>query len=133
MYITPDAETAYHAQEIQFLDEEHTATQPTPSVIPAAEVPATAIAIPLSETELPKVTDEDNWSHLSDSEREGNPEESLLTPDAQVNGAMSSKTLEAYQMGIDSKQNTGAPALRKSRRKLKKVHSQPFQQKKKQK
>ena len=81
------------------------------------------MAIPPAETELSKVTDEANKSHLSDSEREGNPEESLLTPDTQVDSAVSSKTLETVQMYSNSEGNTGAPALRRSRKKVKKILS----------
>ena len=77
----PDAETTYYTQGIQFIDSEHTATQPVPSVTPATEVPAMPIAIPPAKTELPKVTDEDNLSHLSDPGREREQSRGV-TPDS---------------------------------------------------
>ena len=107
-YITADAETAYFAatQGIDFLLTEP--EQPEAAVLlvseadhPAAAVPVQADAVPAPT--LPPVAvayldhsvgEEDNKSHLSGSEREGNAEESLLTPDEQVAGVVSAKTPE---------------------------------------
>ena len=73
VYITLDAEAAYAAATQGIL------------VIPPPE----AVAEP-DELQLPEAaaTDEDNQSHLSDSEREGNLEEPLLAPDVQVNSVV---------------------------------------------
>ena len=61
-----------------------------PVSVPIAAEPATAEAKPPNAT----ADEEDNQSHLSDSDRgEGNVEGSLLTPDEQVTGVVS-QTLE---------------------------------------
>ena len=87
-------------------------TNPTPPVAavapvpptPPPPVPATTPRVPIAaepepaEAELPQAEtdEEDNQSHLSDSDRrEGNAEESLLTPDKQVTGVVS-QTLETH-------------------------------------
>ena len=56
---------------------------------PKGSLSPEAVAEP-DELQLPEAaaTDEDNQSHLSDSEWEGNPEEPLLAPDVQVNGVV---------------------------------------------
>ena len=63
-----------------------------PATAPIAAEPVTAEAEPLhTETD-----EEDNQSHLSDSDRrEGNAEGSLLTPDEQVTSVVS-QTLETH-------------------------------------
>ena len=111
VHITVDAETAYSlaTQGMQFFTETPE-TNPTPPVAavapvpptPPPPVPATTPRVPIAaepepaEAELPQAEtdEEDNQSHLSDSDRrEGNAEESLLTPDEQVTGVVS-QTLE---------------------------------------
>ncbi|MCG8623128.1 MAG: hypothetical protein MJE68_14180, partial [Proteobacteria bacterium] len=107
-YITTDAETAYIAAtqglELMLLTEPQPAL-PTGTVPEEDETDPPAIehhdAVP-APIEPPSAAglldnsdgEEDNQSHLSDSEREGNAEESLLTPDAQVNGVVSGKAPE---------------------------------------
>ena len=92
-----------------------------------------AVPVPPAEPEVPYAeTDEDNQSHFSDSEREGNAEESLLTPDEQVTGVVS-QTLETRPECSTSTTSTeqDAPAKaapRRSRRKRTKVCYQPFKQ-----
>ena len=85
VYITVDAESAYSlaTQGIQLFQSQTTANNPNAAVAPVAPVPAAvAVPVPPAEPEVPYAeTDEDNQSHFSDSEREGNAEESLLTPD----------------------------------------------------
>ena len=108
-----DAETAYTlaTQGMQFFQQteipEYNPTPPMaapapvppppPPSVPAAPVSALIVAEPaVPEAEPPHaVTDEeDNQSHLSDSDqREGNAEGSLLTPDEQVTSVVS-QTLE---------------------------------------
>ena len=58
--------------------------------------------------------EEDNQSHFSDSEREGNPEESLLTSDVQVDGVVSAKTPETRPSAEDEYPGEDQP--RRSRR-----------------
>ena len=99
VYITVDAESAYSlaTQGIQLFQSQTTANNPIAAVAPVAPVPAAvAVPVPPAEPEVPYAeTDEDNQSHFSDSEREGNAEESLLTPDEQVTGVVS-QTLETH-------------------------------------
>ena len=66
-----------------------TANHPIAAVAHAAPVPPAEPELPYAET------DEDNQSHFSDSEQEGNAEESLLTPDEQV-ASVVSQTLETH-------------------------------------
>ena len=51
--------------------------------------PPEAVAEP-DELQIPEAaaTDEDNQSHLSDSEQEGNPKKPLLAPNVQVDGVV---------------------------------------------
>ena len=85
VYITVDAESAYSlaTQGIQLFQSQTTANNPIAAVAPVAPVPAAvAVPVPPAEPEVPYAeTDEDNQSHFSDSEHEGNAEESLLTLD----------------------------------------------------
>ena len=79
VYITVDAESAYSlaTQGIQLFQSQTTANNPIAAVVPAAPVPASAVPVPPAEAEQPYAeTDEDNQSHFSDSEQEGNAEES---------------------------------------------------------
>ena len=94
-YITVDAETAYFAatQGIDFLLTEP--EQPEAAVLLVSEADHSEAAVPVEADAVPAPTlppvaaayldhsegEEDNQSHLSGSEREGNAEESLLTPD----------------------------------------------------
>ena len=73
VYITLNAEAVYAAATQGIL------VTPPPEVF-----------VETDELQLPEAaaTDEDNQSHLSDSEQEGNPEEPLLAPDVQVNGVV---------------------------------------------
>ena len=126
VYITVDAESAYSlaTQGIQLFQSQTTANNPIAAVAPVAPVPAAEPEVPCAET------DEDNQSHFSDSEREGNAEESLLTPDEQVTGVVS-QTLETCPECSTSTTSTeqDAPAKaapRRSRRKRTKVCYQPF-------
>ena len=136
VYITVDAESAYSlaTQGIQLFQSQTTANNPIAAVAPVAPVPAAvAVPVPPAEPEVPYAeTDEDNQSHFSDSEREGNAEESLLTPDEQVTGVVS-QTLETRPECSTSTTSTeqDAPAKaapRRSRRKRTKVCYQPFKQ-----
>ena len=136
VYITVDAESAYSlaTQGIQLFQSQTTANDPIAAVAPVAPVPAAvAVPVPPAEPEVPYAeTDEDNQSHFSDSEREGNAEESLLTPDEQVTGVVS-QTLETRPECSTSTTSTeqDAPAKaapRRSRRKRTKVCYQPFKQ-----
>ena len=136
VYITVDAESAYSlaTQGIQLFQSQTTANNPIAAVAPVAPVPAAvAVPVPAAEPEVPYAeTDEDNQSHFSDSEREGNAEESLLTPDEQVTGVVS-QTLETHPECSTSTTSTeqDAPAKaapRRSRRKRTKVCYQPFKQ-----
>ena len=140
VYITVDAESAYSlaTQGIQLFQSQTTANHPIAPVAPAAPFPAAAAPVPPAEPEMPYAeTDEDNQSHFSDSEREGNAEESLLTPDEQV-ASVVSQTLETYPECSSSTTPTeqDAPAKaapRRSRRKRTKVCYQPFKQRAKKK
>ena len=136
VYITVDAESAYSlaTQGIQLFQSQTTANNPIAAVAPVAPVPAAvAVPVPPAEPEVPYAeTDDDNQSHFSDSEREGNAEESLLTPDEQVTGVVS-QTLETRPECSTSATSTeqDAPAKaapRRSRRKRTKVCYQPFKQ-----
>ena len=154
-YITADAETGYFAatQGIDFLLTEP--EQPEAAVLlvseadhPEAAVPVQADAVPAPT--LPPVAaayldhsegEEDNQSHLSGSERAGNAEESLLTPDEQVAGVVSAKTPEVRPSAVpDSGEEDQHPGdeehsgekeqPRRSRRQRKKICYQPFAQRK---
>ena len=136
VYITVDAESAYSlaTQGIQLFQSQTTANNPIAAAAPVAPVPAAvAVPVPPAEPEVPYAeTDEDNQSHFSDSEREGNAEESLLTPDEQVTGVVL-QTLETHPECSTSTTSTeqDAPAKaapRRSRRKRTKVCYQPFKQ-----
>ena len=136
VYITVDAESAYSlaTQGIQLFQPQTTANNPIAAVAPVAPVPAAvAVPVPPAEPEVPYAeTDEDNQSHFSDSEREGNAEESLLTPDEQVTGVVS-QTLETHPECSTSTTSTeqdgpAKAAPRRSRRKRTKVCYQPFKQ-----
>ena len=128
VYITVDAESTYSlaTQGIQLFQSQPTANNPIAAVAPVAPVPPAEPEVPYAET------DEDHQSHFSDSEREGNAEESLLTPDEQV-ASVVSQTLETRPECSTSTTSTeqDAPAKaapRRSRRKRTKVCYQPFKQ-----
>ena len=140
VYITVDAESAYSlaTQGIQLFQSQTTANNPIAAVAPALPVPAAAAPVPPAEPEQPYPDiEDDNQSHLNDSEREGNAEESLLTPDEQVTGVVS-QILETCPKCSSSTTSTeqDAPAKvapRRSRRKRTKVCYQPFKQRAKKK
>ena len=113
IYITVDAETAYSlaTQGMQFFTDTPV-SNPTPALAAVAPVPpAPPQSVPVAPTTAPfaaeeetveeeilhtETDDEDNQSHLSDSDRrEGNAEGSLLTPDEQVTSVVS-ETLETH-------------------------------------
>ena len=109
-----------------------TANNPIAAVTPVV-LAAVAVPVPPAEPEVPYAeTDEDNQSHFGDFKREGNAEESLLTPDEQGAGVVS-QTLETCPEHSSSTTPTeqDAPAKaapRRSRRKRTKVCYQPFKQ-----
>ena len=81
VHITTDAETAYFVatEGIQSPYTEQPPLPTLPHVAPIAVPPLHAAPPAPQETVLPETkTDEDNQSHLSNSEWEGNWEESLL-------------------------------------------------------
>ena len=154
-YITADAETAYFAatQGIDFLLTEP--EQPEAAVLLVSEADHSEAAVPVQADAVPAPTlppvaaasldhsegEEDNQSHLSGSEREGNAEESLLTPDEQVAGVVSAKTPEIRPSAVpDSGEEDQHPGdeehsgekeqPRRSRRQRKKICYQPFAQRK---
>ena len=124
VYITVDAESAFSlaSQGIQLFQSQTTPNNPIAAVAPAMRVPAAAPPFPPAEPEQPYAdTEEDNQSYLSDSEQEGNAEESLLTPDEQVTGVVS-QTLETHpecSLGTASTEQD-APAKAASRRSIRK-------------
>ena len=116
VHVTVDTETVntLATQEMQFFQQTETPecnptppiAAPVPLVPPPAPpcVPAAAVCAPIAsepavaEAEPPNVVtdEEDNQSHLSDSDsREGNAEGSLLTPDEQVTSVVF-QTLETH-------------------------------------
>ena len=147
-YITADAETAYFAatQGIDLSVSE--AEQPDAAVaaIAAPIAPDDAVAAPIQPPVAVLHLDhregeEDDQSHHSDSEREGNAEESLLTPDEQVAGVVSAKAPETRPSAVpdsgeedehpEGEEHSGEQEQpRRSRRKRKKICYQPFAQRK---
>ena len=124
--IIQDAETSYNsATQLLQLSE----PAQLHSAHPGATETAENIAVDLPVAVIPP--QEDNQSHLSDSEREGKAEESLLTPDVQVTGVVS-QTLEnrpsAVEHQPDDQQDHQQP--RRSRRKVKKICYKPHEQRK---
>ena len=135
VHVTVNAETAYTlaTQGMQFFQQTETLecnptppiAAPVPPVPPPAppSVPAAPESVPTvaesatQEAELLNAAtdEEDNQSHLSDSDRrEGNAEASLLTPDEQVTSVVS-QTLKTHP------KCSPTPAPKRSRQKRKKV------------
>ena len=105
---------------MQLFQSQTTANNPITRAAPVAPVPA-AVTVPVPPAE-PDETDEDNQSHFSDSEREGNAEESLLTPDEQVTSVVSQTPETRPSADNSSEQNVPAEvALRRSGRTSKPV------------
>ena len=133
VYITVDAESAYSlaTQGIQLFQSQTPANNPIAAVAPALRIPAAAAPAPLVEPEQSYPDTEDNQSHLSDSEQEGNTEESLLTPDEQVAGIVS-QILETHPECSSSTTSTkqDAPAKAAQRRSRR---NHPFKQRAKKK
>ena len=109
-YITADAETAYFAatqgidlsvSEAEQPDAAVAAVAAVAAPIPPDDAVATPIQPPVAVLHLDhREGEEDNQSHHSDSEREGNAEESLLTPDEQVTSVVSAKVPETRPSAV---------------------------------
>ena len=102
-----------------------------PVPIPVGVVPA-PIALPAAAGQVTdREGEEDNQGHLSGSEREGNAEESLLTPDEHVTSVVSPMALETCpDSGGEDHPGEDQPRRSRSKRRAR-ICYQPFQRKSK--